>query len=146
MNARDNPDKYWKKSIFFKELIISSLGEVWSNKSDCFLVSEIRHNGFSGISVDCGNKHPTELFVHIEVARAFVPNPDNKENVWYMDFNQQNCRADNLIWLTRKELLAEKRKCQEAVVAKKREDILIARRVNSANRKYMRLGGYVDKS
>ena len=44
-----------------------------------------------------GGKHSTEL-VHVVVARAFIPNPNNYPCVDHIDDNPSNNRADNLQW------------------------------------------------
>lgn len=42
------------------------------------------------------------LFVHREVAKAFIPNPNKLPVVNHLDCNPLNCNADNLEWTTLK--------------------------------------------
>ena len=42
-------------------------------------------------------------YVHRHVAKAFVPNPDNKPHVDHINSNPFDNRAENLRWVTRKE-------------------------------------------
>jgi hypothetical protein len=46
------------------------------------------------------NGKPKLHLVHILVARAFIPNPDNLPEVNHIDFNRANNRWDNLEWCT----------------------------------------------
>jgi hypothetical protein len=46
------------------------------------------------------NGIPTSKLVHLLVAHAFVPNPDDHPIVLHLDDNKANPRADNLVWGT----------------------------------------------
>ena len=41
--------------------------------------------------------------IHRLVAKAFIPNPENKPNINHIDFNQLNNNKDNLEWCTQRE-------------------------------------------
>lgn len=57
------------------------------------------HHGYLTFSLSKKGKRRT-AFVHVEVARAFIDNPDNLEDVHHIDYNKDNCCVDNLMWLS----------------------------------------------
>ena len=77
--------KDWKYNVY-KEKIIH-LGE---NKGYYFFSYYI--NGISGVES-----------VHRAVAKAFIPNPENKPEVNHIDGNKGNNKPENLEWCTRLE-------------------------------------------
>ena len=48
---------------------------------------------------------PKTYLIHVLVARAFIPNPDNLPVVHHKDGNPKNNRVDNLMWVTYKQNL-----------------------------------------
>lgn len=69
-----------------------------------------KHNGYlyCGITYDEGQK---QRRVHILVAEAYIPNPNNYPVVMHKDNNKANCNVDNLEWGTAQE--NTKRACQD---------------------------------
>ena len=61
----------------------------------------VNPNGYLVLSI----KDKT-YFVHVEVAKAFIPNPDHKKEVNHLDGKKLNCHVSNLEWATRLENIA----------------------------------------
>lgn len=51
----------------------------------------------------CKNKKSRCMPIHIILAKAFIPNPDNKPCIDHIDTNKQNFSLSNLRWVTEKE-------------------------------------------
>lgn len=60
------------------------------------------NNGYLKVTLSKNNKQKT-FRVHILVAKAFIPNPENKSEINHIDGNKSNNRIDNLEWNTRSE-------------------------------------------
>lgn len=56
-------------------------------------------SGYYKVTLRNGEKKRTE-YVHRIVAKAFIPNPDNLNEINHKDENGRNNRADNLEWCT----------------------------------------------
>lgn len=51
----------------------------------------------------CNNNKGKNFLIHRLVAKAFIPNPDNKPFIDHIDTNPSNNRIENLRWCTHKE-------------------------------------------
>ena len=58
--------------------------------------------GYVVVALPINNKR-TNFRVHRLVAQAFIPNPENKEQVDHIDGNRANNRVENLRWVTAEE-------------------------------------------
>ena len=68
----------------------------------CELKQQTTHDGYKRVPLSLhGNKKC--MAVHVLVANAFIPNPDNKPQVNHIDGNKENNTVQNLEWVTGKE-------------------------------------------
>lgn len=66
----------------------------------------IDKKGYYRIHLWCNGKRSKKLRVHRLVARAFIPNPDNKPQVNHKDCVKTNNHVSNLEWCTNDENMA----------------------------------------
>lgn len=90
-------------------------GEVYGYlKSKDKYVKRTPHLSADGYLVVTGysskTKHSRSIGVHILVAKAFIPNPNNLPEVNHKDFNRQNPKVDNLEWISHSDNVGYSRK------------------------------------
>jgi hypothetical protein len=101
-------NKMWKIVILDSVItpyIVSRLGKVYNQKTKHLLEPRIVWNGYFRVNLKEIN-HPKggrDQPVHRLVAKAFIPNPDNKPEVNHIDGNKLNNKVENLEWMTHQE-------------------------------------------
>lgn len=97
----------------FPKYYITTFGRVWSTYSNKWLKPTINQRGNHKreyVSLGRGNK----FFVHRLVAEAFIPNPNNYNEIDHIDCNALNNHVENLRWVTHQENM-QNEKTQENV-------------------------------
>ena len=92
----------WKVVDEFPNYEINKYGQIRNITTGRLNNGSMGRDGYLHVSLYKDGK-PCNRMVHILVAKAFIPNPDNKEIVNHIDENKGNCVADNLEWVTRSE-------------------------------------------
>jgi hypothetical protein len=88
----------WKQIEGFDNYEVSEHGRV-RNSTTNKLIKPYQDNGRMAVTLYANNtKFGRRL--HNLVAHGFVPNPDPKEFVYNVNFDNVNCRADNLFWIS----------------------------------------------
>ena len=87
-----------KDIINFENYQISDDGRVWSKKSNKWL-KPIDVNGYKKASLYKNGKEYQRL-VHRLVAEAFIPNPNNYEEINHVNEDKSDNRVENLEWCT----------------------------------------------
>ena len=101
--------EYWKPVVGFEGLYeVSSLGRVKSLNYGCTgkegILKNSKTSKYGHLCVYLyKDKKRQKKYIHILVAEAFIPNPENKPCVDHIDGNPQNNCVDNLRWVTHKE-------------------------------------------
>ncbi len=91
----------WKDVVGAEDTYqVSSFGRVRNKKRDKIKAMGKVHNGYLTTSI-----FGKRVKVHRLVAKAFIPNPENKPQVNHLDFNKENNNAANLEWCTLSENL-----------------------------------------
>lgn len=84
-----------------EKYLLSNYGRLVNLGTNRELGGSLR-NGYITYSIRVDGKI-IGIMAHIEVAKHFIPNPENKPIVNHIDENKSNPRADNLEWVTAKE-------------------------------------------
>ncbi len=67
---------------------------------------QIRRNAINANKYVVNSIRDKTYFIHVQVAKAFIPNPENKPEVNHLDGDKSNCHVSNLAWATRLENIA----------------------------------------
>lgn len=90
----------WKDIEGYEGLYaVSNLGNVKNTMKNQVLKLETVRRGYKAVYLQ-KNGHRKHCYVHILVANAFVPNPENCPLVNHKDENPANNSAENLEWCT----------------------------------------------
>lgn len=87
---------------------VSNLGRVKSlkhskrNREDIILKPIVDHKGYYYINIYINGKHSTPR-IHRLVAKAFIPNLENKPQINHIDGDKSNNSINNLEWVTNQE-------------------------------------------
>lgn len=113
---KDNlyPDEEFQNIQGFVHFKISNYGRIYNKRKDNELKSWTNNRNGYICSMLCENSVKKNVRVHILVAKAFIPNPDNKPFVNHIDGDKTNNLSNNLEWVTQSEnqLHAHKTKLQ----------------------------------
>ena len=100
------PHEIWRDVVGYEGLyMVSDMGRVKSfyGIGEKLLTPSINRGGYAFVVLTDINKVRKSLKVHTLVARAFLPNPENKPVVHHKDSNRSNNRLENLQWVTHQE-------------------------------------------
>jgi len=78
--------------------LISKEGQVYSTKTNKIREIEINENGYCRIRLMDGTKQGKKFYIHRLVAEAYIPNPNNYNQVNHKDLNKHNNDVNNLEW------------------------------------------------
>ena len=81
---------------------VSNKGVVKRNKDGKIMKQNVHPNRYMNVLLTSGGKQ-RNYKVHRLVAKAFIPNPENKEQVNHKDETRTNNRVENLEWATTSE-------------------------------------------
>ena len=87
-----------KKIINYQDYLISKNGQVYSTKTNKIREVEINDNGYCRIKLMDGTKQGKKFYIHRLVAEAYIPNPNNYNQVNHKNLDKHDNNVDNLEW------------------------------------------------
>jgi hypothetical protein len=95
-------EEIWKTIEDFPNYEVSNFGNI-RNKSKLKMKLHQNYAGYLKISLQNINKKSISCFTHRLVAKAFIPNLENKPTVNHIDRDKTNNNVYNLEWATMSE-------------------------------------------
>lgn len=95
-------EEKWKPIEDFRDKYeISNLGRIKNIRTNHILKMTNQYGDYFCIIL-YDETHKRSTRIHREVAKAFIPNPNNYKEINHKDGNKQNNRVENLEWCSRK--------------------------------------------
>lgn len=76
-------------------------GDRWYHQKERLLSLTCDSSGYKSVMLYDAQHQSRRVMVHLLVAKAFIPNPDNLPEVNHIDEDKTNSKVDNLEWCTR---------------------------------------------
>ena len=99
----------WRNIDEFPDYKISNFGRVMNNKTGYIKKPSIGKRGYYVYSMQKDGKSYLRT-THIMLARSFIPNPQNLEQINHIDGNKLNCSIENLEWVSPRDNMLHARK------------------------------------
>lgn len=98
-----NTTEVWKPVHEYEGFYeVSNMGRVRSLRNNITLRPVLDSYGYSIVSLTVKGNHKCKK-IHRLVAKAFIPNPEEKPCINHIDYNRSNNVVENLEWVTPKE-------------------------------------------
>lgn len=85
----------------YENYLVTEQGQIINSKTGRALKPSITANGYYRVNLRKNGQTKT-LYIHRIVAEAFIPNPNNYNEVNHIDEDKTNNNVENLEWVTHK--------------------------------------------
>lgn len=99
----------WKAVVYedgfiSQKYIVSDMGRIYNKVKGCLYDGSINSGGYKMVYLnEPGLAKPIRILKHRIVALAFIPNPDNLDEVNHKDGIKTNNKVENLEWITHRD-------------------------------------------
>lgn len=111
----------WAVAVGYQYYLVSNYGRVYSLKHKKILKYNVVTRNYLEVKLKRNDGEFEHVKIHRLVAKMFVDNPQGKMIVHHIDCNNQNNKADNLMWVTAEEHIQIHRQLREAAKQNKKQ-------------------------